>query len=598
MSGGLRISAELALPVEVAGEAIAMLAKRGAGKTNTATVLVEELDAHGVQVVVLDPVGAWWGLRSSADGKSGGLSIAILGGQHGDVPLAPEAGQLIADVVVDSGKSLVLDLSDFPSKAAVGRFVADFAERLFRRKARASSLLHVVLEEADLFAPQRVTGDAARMQGAIEQIVRRGRSRGIGMTMITQRSAVLSKDILTQADVLVVMRTTGPHDQAAVKAWIDAHDDDQADVVNSLASLATGEAWVWNPERGVLRRVMIRRRRTFDSSSTPKAGERRVDPKAAAEIDLQALGAEIQATAERAKENDPAELRKKLREAESKLAATRLQVRGLEEELAAPRAPAERVEVSAISRLHLKPIFAYLDESRAAAEEGLRELGILAEEIDMLAPRSSEPAAAIGSEFPAGLREESSQTVSRPVAAPGRPPARPTPPAAEIEGLGVSGPQRRILNALAALEQIGIDQAAKVQLALFAEASPKSSSYSNNLGALRTSGLIDYPTGGRVQLTDSGRMLADAGAAPATVDELHGYVYGLVGGAKSRLLQVLIEAYPEPRSKNELAFAAGSSATSSSFSNNLGALRSLGLIDYPQPGLIAALPVLFMEAAS
>lgn len=48
----------VSLPVDVAGEAIAILAKRGAGKTNTATVLVEEMVAAGVQVVILDPVGA------------------------------------------------------------------------------------------------------------------------------------------------------------------------------------------------------------------------------------------------------------------------------------------------------------------------------------------------------------------------------------------------------------------------------------------------------------------------------------------------------------------------------------------------------------
>jgi uncharacterized protein len=208
----LKLAPKLSLPVDVAGEAIAILAKRGAGKTNTATVLVEELVRAGVQTVVVDPVGAWWGIRSSADGKQKGLEVPILGGQHGDVPLEPTAGALIADVAVDTGESLLLDLSDFPSKAAIGRFVTDFSERLFRRKARTPSLLHLVLEEADIVAPQRVKGETARMAGAIEQLVRRGRSRGLGVTLITQRSAVLNKDVLTQADVLIVMRTTGPQD--------------------------------------------------------------------------------------------------------------------------------------------------------------------------------------------------------------------------------------------------------------------------------------------------------------------------------------------------------------------------------------------------
>ena len=54
----LHLAPRFALPVDVAGEAIAILAKRGAGKTNTATVLVEELVDADVQVVIVDPVGA------------------------------------------------------------------------------------------------------------------------------------------------------------------------------------------------------------------------------------------------------------------------------------------------------------------------------------------------------------------------------------------------------------------------------------------------------------------------------------------------------------------------------------------------------------
>ena len=315
----LQISETFALPVDVAGEAIAILAKRGAGKTNTATVLVEELVVAGVQTVVLDPVGAWWGLRSSADGKTDGLQIPILGGEHGDVQIEQTAGALIADVAIESGQSLVVDLSDLPSKAAVGRFVTDFAERLYRKKARARSLLHVVLEEADEFAPQGQRADTARMRGAIEQLVRRGRSRGLGVTLISQRSAVLNKDVLTQADLLIVMRTTGPHDLRAIRQWVTSRGDERGDeVLQSLPALTTGEAWIWNPERDLLQRLQVRRRQTFDSSTTPKAGAAKVEPAALAAIDLAALGEQIAATAAKAKAEDPRELRRQIAQLETR----------------------------------------------------------------------------------------------------------------------------------------------------------------------------------------------------------------------------------------------------------------------------------------
>ena len=41
--------------------------------------------------------------------------------------------------------------------------------------------------------------------------------------------------------------------------------------------------------------------------------------------------------------------------------------------------------------------------------------------------------------------------------------------------------------------------------------------------------------------------------------------------------------------------SSGSSSTSSAYANNLGRLRSLGLIDYPDRGHVVALPVLFLE---
>jgi len=46
-----------------------------------------------------------------------------------DVPLTEASGELVADVLVDTGISAILDLSDF-SKAAARRFVAAFADRL------------------------------------------------------------------------------------------------------------------------------------------------------------------------------------------------------------------------------------------------------------------------------------------------------------------------------------------------------------------------------------------------------------------------------------------------------------------------------------
>jgi len=182
MTPGLQLGPGLTLPIEAVTQTFAIVAMRGAGKTYLAKVLVESMLAASLRVCVLDPLGVFWGLRSSADGRHPGEPVVIFGGDHADVPLEHTAGELLADLVVDEQLAAVLDLSAMSKKE--GRiFVATFAERLYRRNRSA---LHLVLDEADTYVPQRSAPDTARCAAAIDDIARRGRVRGLGLTMTTR----------------------------------------------------------------------------------------------------------------------------------------------------------------------------------------------------------------------------------------------------------------------------------------------------------------------------------------------------------------------------------------------------------------------------
>jgi len=98
-----------------------------------------------------------------------------------------------------------------------------------------------------------------------------------------------------------------------------------------------------------------------------------------------------------------------------------------------------------------------------------------------------------------------------------------------------------------------------------------------------------------VALTDRGRELAQEPERPPTTEALHDALYARLSSAQGRILRALIAAYPEALGKEELADAVEQSPTSSGYTNNLGSLRSLGFIDYPVPGRVVALPVLFLE---
>jgi hypothetical protein len=265
----------------------------------------------------VDPVGSWWGLRSNRSGNGPGLQIPIFGGRHGDVPLEREGGELVADLIVEHRLSCVLDLTTFESEGSKKKFLLDFAKRLY---AKNEEPLHLFLEEADDYLPQRPMRDEAQLLRAWENIVRRGRARGLGMTMITQRSASLNKNVLTQVQTLITMRTTGPQDRAAIEAWLK-YNDQSPKILAELPKLENGEAWVWSPTfLKETKKVKFPLSKTFDSGATPKACASR-SAATLADVDLRAIEERMAATVERAKADDPKRLRQRVAELERELKA-------------------------------------------------------------------------------------------------------------------------------------------------------------------------------------------------------------------------------------------------------------------------------------
>jgi hypothetical protein len=89
------------LPVELVTSTQAILARKRSGKSYTASVQAEELLDQKQQVAVIDPTGAWWGLKSSADGREAGYPIVVFGGDHADAPLDFGAGKAMAAALVE-----------------------------------------------------------------------------------------------------------------------------------------------------------------------------------------------------------------------------------------------------------------------------------------------------------------------------------------------------------------------------------------------------------------------------------------------------------------------------------------------------------------
>src|SRR5438445_6375727 len=97
------------LPLDAVTQTFAILAIRGAGKTCTAAVFAEEMCKARLPWICFDPVGVWWGMRATADGKPSGFPVVVIGGEHADLPLDKHGGGETAEALASETIFAVLD---------------------------------------------------------------------------------------------------------------------------------------------------------------------------------------------------------------------------------------------------------------------------------------------------------------------------------------------------------------------------------------------------------------------------------------------------------------------------------------------------------
>jgi hypothetical protein len=159
--------------------------------------------------------------------------------------------------------------------------VADFCEELYLKNRTA---VHVFVDEADLYAPQRLEKSSrhhGRCLAAVDNLVRRGRFRGIGDTLISQRPAVVNKNVLSQVGSMFFLQMLAPQDLDAVGTWLHANIRGEAREAcrADLPLLGQGICYFMRGgDRPMFRKFSVRTKTTFDSSRTPKFNEVAVVP--------------------------------------------------------------------------------------------------------------------------------------------------------------------------------------------------------------------------------------------------------------------------------------------------------------------------------
>ncbi|HUY25187.1 MAG TPA: hypothetical protein VMV09_07785 [Candidatus Saccharimonadales bacterium] len=570
----LRISPTLALPLDWMTLASVVYGARGSGKTHFGGVIAEAVTKEHQRFCAIDLKGDWWGLKAGADGVSEGIPVVVFGGDHADLPLEDTAGVFVADVVAELEQSVILDLEHL-SKGKQVRFLASFFERLYDKNREPLLLL---ADEAQRYAPQRpISPEASVCLGAVEDIVKLGRKHGVGVVLFTQRGAGLNKEVSELSDMLVAFRTPGPLDQDRIKDWLDANAtrEQRDQVMSKLSGLPTGTAVIASNHPGlrIFETVHIRDRETFDSSATPRIGQKRVEPKRLAQVDLEQLRDRMAATIERAKADDPKDLRRRITELERQLA----------QKPVAPEPVVERVEV---------PVQG--EEDRELTRDMLQGLQDLATDLRGLSDHLVTRIEAVGQKATDAPRPQ--PRVLPP--APASVKRAPILSAEKSQSNGhLNGPQQAVLDALAWWEAAGVGAPTHAQVGYVAHYSAGGGYWRSIVGALSTGGLIQYPMRGSIALTVEGRARANPPATPASTTALHDMVREQLDGPRRTILDVLLDEYPNALTHEELGLRTGYSPGGGYWRSLVGRLSTLGLITYPVRGTVAAAPVLFLERA-
>ena len=551
----------------------------GAGKTSTLRRILEQ--SHGqVQQIVLDPEGEFNTLREKYD--------YIIAGKGGDCAADPRSAKLLARRLLELGVSAICDLSELKAHDRI-RFARLFLEALIEAPRTLRHPVLVVIDEAHLFCPEKGQAESAP---AVIDLCTRGRKRGLCALLATQRLSKLHKDAAAELRNVLIGQTGLDIDQVRAgdllgfaKAerlglrdlnWREFYGFGPA-ISRSVTRLTVGETQTKNPPAGA----------ALAPPPPPTAKVRALLAKVA---DLPAE-AEAEARDNETLRRDLADVRRKLTVAEK----------------------AQRVETVPAPCDHEREIA----ELRARIDVEVEAREAFRHHYDQAQQRIEAVAAALGAPVPVSAPHVKGQNGNRQTDRSGKyapknvpvqtEPKRAVRMSAPVSANGhrptgdITGPEQRVLDALAWWEAIGVDAPSKGNVGFIARYRVGKSvggTFGNILGALRSRELIDYPRPGCAALTDQGRAVARPPDAMPTIDALHDAIFNRLDGPERRVLTAVANAHPESMTKQDVGAEAGyqvGPSVGGTFGNILGRLRSLGLIDYPQPGRVVATALLFPE---
>lgn len=552
----IKINNETSIDLEkLVDSKILIQANSGGGKSWAIRRLLEQ--SHGkVQHIVIDPEGEFGTLREKYE--------YIQAGKDCDVPVTNQSAALLAHRLLEFKASAIIDLYELQPQER-RHFVKLFLDAIVNSPKELHHPCLIVLDEAHMFAPEK--GESEALNSVID-LASRGRKRGFGVCLATQRISKLHKDAAAECNNKLIGRTGLDIDRkrAAEEIGFTSKED-----ILSLRTLEPGEFYAFGP---AISTEVIKIRVGEVETSHPKAGARGISAPVAPTARMKGILAKLSDLPQEAK----------------KQAETMDDLRSEIRTLKAHRCPKVQTNGMSLPEIN-KYITAAVDPWKKQAHTLDLILKKIIRGMDSVLPKTL-PSMPEGN-FMIGGRVPVEGVVIQ---------SKPKPVEKVVykeelklsgEADGISVPEQRLLDAIAWFESIGQPEPKQSAVSFVAGYKLNGGGFKNPRGALRTKGYIEY-RGDQLVLTEAGRQYAKTPEEAVTTDELHKKVLAILDQPEQKLLKPLLEAYPESISNEGLAERSGYQLNSGGYKNPRGRLRALGLIEYGFEGVKAA-KILFLE---
>ncbi|EMA57318.1 ATP-binding protein [Halorubrum lipolyticum] len=229
--------------------------KSGSGKSNTASVVIENLLSNGFPVMIVDTDGEYYGLKEEYEILHAGADDEC------DIVVSPEHAEKLANLALEQNVPIILDVSGYLEEDTANELLLEVVKQLFAKEKRLKKPFLLVVEECHEYIPEG--GGMDETGKMLIKVGKRGRKHGLGIVGISQRPADVKKDFITQCDWLCWHRLTWDNDTKVVGRILGSK------YASAVEDLGDGEAFLMTDWDESIRRIQFHRKRTFDAGATP-----------------------------------------------------------------------------------------------------------------------------------------------------------------------------------------------------------------------------------------------------------------------------------------------------------------------------------------